>query len=185
MSDEELMQKVAGLLRPVVEDAARKEVGGRMKDLPGIVKKEPEDLPSIVRSEMDACIDGKCDAIANRVIEKLPEFPKGDVPVDYKEDLAKAVQEIMANTKPTISVEGHTAHDILDCPTCKPIVIDTLWKDEGYRQKVMESICEDDACRASISKMFEDKGYGVKENVGTNETWAERRLRERAERKAE
>lgn len=173
MSNENLAENIAELLKPTIKDVTRREVGLSVHD-----------LPDIVRKEMDACIDGKCDAIASKVIEKLPAIQKGEVPKiegHSNEELAKTIKEIMANTKPTFTVEGHTAHDILDCPTCRPIVIDKLWQDEGYRQKIMENICEDDACRTAISKMFEEKGYGVTKNERT-ETWAERRLRERAER---
>ena len=172
------MQKVAGLLRPVVEDAARKEVGGHMKDLPGIVKKELESLPEIVRKEMDACLDGKCDAIAERLAVKLPKAETGTLSL---EDITKTVKEAMEGGKIPFSVEGHSAHDILDCPTCRPIVTEKLWASEEYRQKVMENICEDDACREAISKMFTDKGYGVTETV-KDESWSERRLRERTEK---
>ena len=179
MSNEELMQKVAGMLRPAVKDAAREEVGLRMKDLPGIVQKEMEGLPGIVRKEMDACLDGKCDAIADRLVGKLP---KAEASILSVEDVTKAVKEAMEGSKSPFTVEGHTAHDILDCPTCKPIVVDKLWESEEYRQKVMESICEDDACRAAISKMFTDKGYEVMEAGRKDESWAERRLRERRER---
>ena len=92
MSNEELMQKVAGMLRPAVKDAAREEVGLRMKDLSGIVQKEMEGLPGIVRQEMDACLDGKCDVIADRLVGKLP---KAEASVMTVEDITKAVKEAM------------------------------------------------------------------------------------------
>lgn len=172
---EELAQKVADLLKTDVREAAKGAADLRMKDLPGIVRKE-----------MDECLDGKCDAIAARVIEKFPEFPKVDIPTFPSEDITKAVKEAMGGSKPTFNVEGHTAHDILDCPTCRPIVVDKLWESEEYRQKVMERICEDDACREAVSKIFKEKGYEVSkhgEEPGKHESWAARRLRERRERK--
>lgn len=190
MSNENLAEDIVKLLQPTLKDVARKEVGIRMND-----------LPDIVRQQMDACIDGKCDVIAEKVAEKIPAHNtqkkitlierqklEGDPELvlhshDSNEDLAKIVQDAIANSKPTITVEGHTAHDILDCPTCKPIIIQKLWQDEDYRKRIMESICDDDACRSSMIKMFEDKGLGVNKDVKTTETWAERRLRERRERK--
>ena len=179
MSGEDLAQKVAGLLKTDVAKAAEGAVDLRMKELPGIVQKEMEGLPTIVRQEMDACLDGKCDAIAERLVEKLPKVEASTVKV---EDVTKAVMAALAEGKSTFNVEGHSAHDILDCPTCKPIVVEKLWENEEYRQKVMERICEDDACRESMTKMFTDKGFGVEENVGKEESWAERRLRERSAR---
>jgi hypothetical protein len=179
VSGEDLAQKVAGLLKTDVAKAAEGAVDLRMKDLPGIVHKEMEGLPGIVRKEMDACLDGKCDAIADRLIAKLP---KTETPALSGEDVTKAVKEAMERSKTPFTVEGHTAHDILDCPTCKPIVIDTLWESKEYRQAMAEKVCEDEECRNLFLKQFEEKGYGVKENGGKEESWADRRLRERRER---
>lgn len=181
LSVEDISLKVAEILKPGVREAAEGAADLRMKDLPSLVSKELEGLPSIVRKEMDACLDGKCDAIAERLVAKLPKAEPGTLSA---EELTKAVKEAMEGSKAHFTVDGHTAHDILDCPTCKPIVIDKLWENEEYKQKVMGQICEDDACREAISKMFTDKGYGVKEDVG-NESWAERRLRERREQTAD
>ena len=184
MSGEGLAQQVAELLKSDVEAAAKGATDLRMKDLPVLVSKELEGLPAIVRKEMDACLDGKCDAIAERLVLKLPKVEPGSLSV---EDLTKAVKVAMEEGKSPFTVEGHTAYDILDCPTCKPLVVDKLWESEEYRQKVMENICEDDACRESMTKLFKDKGYGVKENGGSGgaeESWAERRLRERREQAA-
>lgn|GEM_PF-5702857 len=179
MSGEELAQKIAGLLKTDAAEAAKGAVDLRMKDLPGIVSKELEGLPVIVRKEMDACLDGKCDAIAERLVEKLP---KAEASMKV-EDVTKSVMAALAEgAKIPFNVEGHSAHDILDCPTCKPIVVEKLWENPEYRQNVMEKICEDDACRESMTKIFKDKGFGVEENVGKDESWADRRLRERRER---
>ena len=172
MSTDELAQKIADNLGSTIREAASDEVGLKMRD-----------LPRIVRKEMDACLDGKCDDIASRLAEKLPRVEQH---ILTGEDVAKAVKEAMGEGGPSLTVKGHTAHDILDCPTCRPMVVEGLWKDEGYRQQVMEKVCEDDVCREAISKMFEEKGYEVRkheEGSGREETWAERRLRERRERK--
>ena len=176
---ENIAQQVADLLKTDVAEAAKGAADLHMKNIPGIVQKEMEGLSGIVRKEMDACLDGKCDAIAERLAVKLPKAETGTLSL---EDITKTVKEAMEGGKIPFSVEGHSAHDILDCPTCRPIVTEKLWASEEYRQKVMENICEDDACRVSISKMFTDKGYGVKENVKTDESWSERRLRERTEK---
>ncbi len=176
MSEQNLALKVAEILKKGVREAAGEAADLRMKELPGIVQKEMEALPGLVRKEMDACIGGHCETIADKVLEKLP---KAEVSTLKVEDVAKAVKEAMEEGKSPLNVEGHTAHDILDCPTCKPLLVDKLWASDEYRQGVMEKICEDDACRESMTKMFTEKGKGVEENVGT-ETWAERRLRERA-----
>lgn len=178
MSGEDLAQKVAGLLKTDVAKAAEGAVDLRMKDLPGIVQKEMDGLPGIVRKEMDACLDGKCDTIADKVLEKLP---KAEASMAV-EDVTKAVKEAMEGSKTPFTVEGHSAHDILDCPTCKPIVVDKLWESEEYRQAMAEKVCEDEECRNLFLKHFEEKGYGAKENVGKGESWADRRLRERRER---
>lgn len=185
MSAEDIAQQVASLLKTDAEKFAEGAVDLRMKDLPGIVSKELEGLPAIVRKEMDACLDGKCDAIAERLVEKLPKSKASTLKV---EDVTKAVKTALEEGKSPWTIEGHTAHDILDCPTCKPLIIDKLWDSEEYKQKVMEQICEDDACREAISKMFKDKGHGadkeqgVEEDDRKDESWAERRLRERRER---
>jgi len=173
---ENLAQQVADLLKTDVKEAAKGAADLHMKELPGIVQKEMEGLPAIVRKEMDACLDGKCDAIAERLVEKLP---KAGASMKV-EDVTKSVLAALAEgAKAPFTVQGHSAHDILDCPTCKPILVKKLWENEEYRQNVMEKICEDDACRESMSKMFKDKGVGVEENVGKEESWAERRLRDR------
>lgn len=179
MSGEDLAQKVAGLLKTDVAKAAEGAVDLRMKDLPGIVHKEMEGLPGIVRKEMDACLDGKCDTIADKVLEKLP---KSEAYMAV-EDVTKAVKEALEGSKTPFTVEGHSAHDILDCPTCKPVVIEKLWADEGYRKSMAEKVCEDEECRNLFIKQFDEKGYGAKENGGgKEESWADRRLRERRER---
>ena len=144
MSTEDLAQQVADLLKTDVAKAAEGAANLRMKELPGIVQKELEGLPGIVRKEMDACLDGKCDAIAERLVEKLP---KAEASTMSGEDVTKAVKAAMEEGQAPFTIEGHTAYDILDCPTCKPIIVNKLWENEEYRQKVMESICEDDACR--------------------------------------
>ena len=183
MGNENLAQEVADLLKTDAAKAAEGAVNLRMKELPSIVSKELEGLPGIVRKEMDACLDGKCDAIAERLALKLPKAESGTL---SSEALTKVVQEAMEAGKSPFTVEGHTAYDILDCPTCKPIVVNKLWENEEYRQKIMENICEDDDCRNAISKMFADKGFGVTENGGKDdESWSERRLRERTERTAD
>jgi len=80
---------------------------------------------------------------------------------------------------------------------CKPVVAETLWKDEEYRKDVLgkilkdetqrgtllEGICTDESCRKDILKIFKEKNIEVTERVG-EESWAQRRLRERAERAA-
>lgn len=180
MSTEDLAQQVAGLLKTDAAKAAEGAVDRRMKDLPGIVQKEMEGLPKIVRKEMDACLDGKCDAIAEKVLEKLPKAEASSL---SGEDVTKAVKEALAGAKTPFTVEGHTAHDILDCPTCKPIVVEKLWESEEYRQAMAEKVCEDEACRTLFLKKFEEKGYEVVEAGRKDESWAERRLRERGERK--
>lgn len=177
MSEQDVAVKVAEILKKGVREAAEGAADLRMKDLPGIVQKEMEGLPGIVRKEMDACLDGKCDTIADKVLEKLP---KAEASMSV-EDVTKAVKEAMEGSTTPFNVEGHSAHDILDCPTCKPIVIDKLWADEGYRKTMAEKVCEDEECRNLFLKTFEEKGYGSKENVGKEETWAERRLRERSQ----
>ncbi len=176
MSDQEYALKIAEILKPSVSEAAGEAADLRMKDLSGIVKKELEGLPGIV----DACLDGKCGAIAEAVLEKLPKAEASTLKV---EDVTKGVMEALAEgaTKIPFNVEGHTAHDILDCPTCKPLILDKLWASDEYKQGVMEKICEDDSCRESMTKMITEKGIGVEKDVGT-ETWSEKRLRERGER---
>ena len=195
MSGKGLAQEVANLLKTNVEAAAKGAADLRMKDLsvivqkemeglPGIVQKEMEGLPGIVRQEMDACLDGKCDDIAAKVIEKFPEFPKLEASTLKVEDVTKAVMDALAEgSKTPFTVEGHTAHDILDCPTCKPIIVDKLWENEEYRQTMAEKVCEDEECRNLFLKHFEKKGYEGIEAGRKEETWAERRLRERSERK--
>lgn len=180
MSGEELAQKIAEILQPAVKDVAREEAGLHMKG-----------IGSIVRREMDACLDGKCDAIASRLVEKLPKaeppvLKSEDIVTAVKEAMGEAFKEAMEGVKPSFDIQGHTAHDILDCPTCRPIVVKKLWEDEDYRRQVMERVCEDDACRAAVSKIFEEKGYEVRkhgEEPRKEESWAKRRLRERKERK--
>ena len=159
-----------------VAEAAKGAADLRMKDLPGIVQKEMEGLPGIVRKEMDACLDGKCDAIADRFIAKLP---KAEASVVSVEDVTKAVKEAMEGAKPPFTVQGHTAHDILDCPTCKPVILEKLWENEEYRQAIAERVCEDEECRNLFIKQFEEKGYEVREAGRKDESWAARRLRER------
>ena len=182
MSGDELAQRITELLKPTVKDAAREEVGRHMGDIGGIVRKE-----------MDECLDEKCDAIASKVAEKLtpgeapPALKSEDIAKAVKGALGETVKEALGEVKPSVTVEGHTAHDILECPNCKPIVVEALWKDEEYRRQVMERVCEDDECRQAISKMFEGKGYEVRKRgeETREETWAERRLRERRESKPE
>lgn len=176
MSEQDVALKVAEILKTGVREAAGEAADLRMKELPGIVQKEMEGLPGLVRKEMDACIGGHCETIAEAVLEKLPKAEASTLKV---EDVKKSVMEALKEGKSTFNVEGHTAHDILDCPTCKPLLVDKLWASDEYRQNVMEKICEDDSCRDSMTKMFTEKGIGVEKDVGT-ETWSERRLRERA-----
>lgn len=180
MSNKNLAQEVADLLKGDAAKAAEGAVDRRMKDLPGIVSKELEGLPGIVRKEMDECLDGKCDAIAERLVAKLPKASTLS-----GEEITNAVKKAMEGGQTPFNVEGHSAHDILDCPTCRPIVEEKLWANEDYRKKVMENICQDDACRESMSNMFKEKGLGVKEEVEKDEGYSERRLRERAERAAD
>ncbi len=180
LSIEDISLKVAAILKPGVREAAEGAAAQHMETLPGIVQKEMEGLPELVRKEMDACIGGHCETIAEAVLEKLPKAEASTLKV---EDVTKAVKEALEGAESPLTVQGHSAHDILDCPTCKPLIVDKvrkeLWESEEYRQNVMEKICEDDSCRESMTKMFTEKGIGVKEDVGT-ETWAQRRLRERA-----
>ena len=180
MSSEELAQKVAALLNTDAVEAAKGAADLFMKDLdlPSIVQKEMEGLPGIVRKEMDACLDGKCDAIAESLVAKLP---KAEASIVSVEDVTKAVKEALEGSKTPFNVEGHSAHDILDCPTCKPIVEAKIWESKEYRQTMAEKVCEDEECRNLFLKHYEEKGYGVKENVGKEESWAERRLRERSQ----
>ena len=195
---EELDQRVADLLKTQVAEATkgatdlfRKDLPGivqkELEGLPGIVQKEMEGLPGIVRKEMDACLDGKCDTIADKVLEKLP---KAEAPMSV-EGFTKAVKEALEGAKTPFTVEGHSAHDILDCPTCKPVILDKLWADEGYRKTMAEKVCEDEECRNLFLKHFDEKGYGPKEKGakenggGKEESWADRRLRERRERKTD
>jgi len=181
MSEQDVAVKVAEILKKGVREAAEGAADLRMKDLPGIVQKEMEGLPGIVRKEMDACLDGKCDTIADKVLEKLP---KAEASMSV-EDVTKAVMAALAEgAKTPFTVEGHSAHDILDCPTCKPIVVEKLWADEGYRKTMAEKVCEDEECRNLFLKQLEEKGYEVTEAGRKDESWAERRLRERRERKA-
>ena len=173
--------KVAAILKTPLADAAGEAADLRMKELPGIVQKEMAGLPELVRKEMDACIGGHCETIAEAVLEKLP---KAEASTFKVEDVTKAVKEALEGAESPLTVQGHSAHDILDCPTCRPLLVDKvkkeLWENEEYRQGVMEKICEDDSCRESMTKMFTKKGIGVEKDVGS-ETWAERRLRERSE----
>lgn len=179
MSEQDVALKVAEILKVPIREAAGEAADLRMKELPGIVQKEMEGLPELVRKEMDACIGGHCKTIAEAVLEKLP---KAEASTFKVEDVTKSVMAALAEGgKTAFNVEGHTAHDILDCPTCKPLIVDKLWASDEYKQNVMEKICEDDACRDSMTKMFTEKGIGVEKDVGT-ETWSERRLRERRER---
>lgn len=175
---EDLAKQVSALLKGDAEEAAVGAVDLRMKELPGIVKKELEGLPGIVRKEMDACLDGKCDAIADRLAAKIP---KVEASTFSGEDITKAVKAAMEEGGAPFKVEGHTAHDILDCPTCKPVIVEKLWENEGYRQAMAEKVCEDEECRALFQKHFEKKGYEVIEAGRKDESWAERRLRERRE----
>lgn len=176
---EELDQRVADLLKTHVAEATKGATVQIMKDLPGIVQKEMEGLPGIVRKEMDACLDGKCDAIAERLVLKLPKAEASTLAI---EDVTKAVKAAMEGGSTPFSVEGHTAHDILDCPTCKPVIVEKLWESPEYRQAIAEKVCEDEECRALFVKQFESKGYEVIEAGRKDESWAERRLRERSER---
>jgi hypothetical protein len=176
MSDKNLAQEVADLLKTDAGKAADRAVDLRMKDLPGIVSKELEGLPGIVRKEMDACLDGKCDAIAERLVAKLPKAEASTMSV---EDITKAVQAAMEEGGSHLNVEGHTAHDILDCPTCKPIIVNKLWESEEYRQAIAEKVCEDEECRNLFIKQFGEKGYEVTEAGRKDESWSEQRLRER------
>jgi len=179
MSGEGLAKEIAGLLQTDVEKAVKGATDLRMKELPGIVQKEMEGLPGIVRKEMDACLDGKCDAIADRLVMKLPKAEASTMSV---EDVTKAVKAAMEEGQAPFKVEGHTAHDILDCPTCKPVIVNKLWESEEYRQAVAEKVCEDEECRNLFIKQFEEKGYEVTEAGRKDESWAERRLRERAKK---
>ena len=200
MSEGDLAQKIADQLRPAAESAAREAVTSQMSS-------HMKNLEDALGNKIGECIDGKCDVIAAKAVEKLrPEI----------EGLTSKVEGAM-------TVKGHTPHDIFDCPTCKPIalehllkdekhrggllemvckdgvcrpvVAENLWKDEAYRTDVVEKllkdetqrgsllgrICEDEECRKGISKIFEEKGFEVSESVG-DESWAQRRLRERRER---
>jgi len=179
LSDKNLAQQVADLLKTDVREAAEGAANLRMKELPGIVQKEMEGLPGIVRKEMDACLDGKCDAIADRLVAKLPKVEASTMSV---EDITKAVQAAMEEGGSHLNVEGHTAHDILDCPTCKPIIVNKLWESEEYRQAIAEKVCEDEECRNLFIKQFGEKGYEMREVGKEDESWSERRLRERSER---
>ena len=194
MSNEDLAQKIADMLKPTAEDAAKAAIGSQMKS-----------LEDVMGRKIETCIDGKCDSIAAKTAEKL----------------RSEIQDIKSKVEGSMSIKGHTPHDIFDCPTCKPIAIDhllkdekhrgglletvckdgvckpllaeNLWKDEGYRKDVLgkilkdenqrgnllEGICTDEACRKDISKIFEEKGYVIGEKK--EETFAERRRREMAE----
>ena len=190
MSEQDVALKVAEILKKPLREAAEGAADLRMKELPGIVQKEMEGLPGIVqkemeglpgivRKEMDACIDGKCDVIADKVLEKLPKAGASMA----VEDITKAVKEAMEGSTTPFNVEGHSAHDILDCPTCKPIVMEKLWENKEYRLVMAEKVCEDEECRNLFLKHFEEKGHGSKENGGSGgaeESWADRRLRERS-----
>ena len=128
-----------------------------------------------------------------------------------------------------MSIRGHTPHDIWDCPTCKPIAMDhllkdeknrgdllemvckdgvckpivteNLWKDKAYRKdivgKLLEDetqrgdllgrICEDEECKKDLSKIFDEKKDEeelkvIEDDGRREETWAQRRLRERREK---
>ena len=196
MSDNELAQKIAGMLKPTAENAAKAAIGSQMKS-----------LKDILGTTIETCIDGKCDAIATKAIEKLqPEL-----------------NDIKSKVKDAMTIKGHTPHDLWDCPTCKPVAIDhllkdethrgglletvctdgvcrpivaeTLWKDEDYRKDVLgkllkdeeqrgpllEGICTDEACRNDIFRILKEKNIEVSER-GRDETWAQQRLRERKER---
>ena len=170
------------MLKTQVAEATKGATDLFRKDLPGIVQKEMAGLPELVRKEMDACIGGHCETIAEAVLEKLP---KAEASTFKVEDVTKAVKEALEGAESPLTVQGHSAHDILDCPTCKPLIVDKvrkeLWESEEYRQTVMEKICEDDTCRESMTKMFTEKGIGVEKDVG-KESWSEKRLRERGER---
>lgn len=197
MSDQELAQKVAEILKPTTENAAKVAVTSQMKGLEDALGKR-----------IETCIDGKCDSIAAKTAEKLQS----------------ELKEIKSKVEGTTSIKGHTAHDIFDCPTCKPkaiehllkeekhrsglletvckdgvckpIVAENLWKDEEYRKGVLgkilkdetqrgtllEGICTDEDCRRDILKIFKEKNIEVTESVG-EESWAQRRLREMAEEK--
>ena len=196
MSEEGLAEKIAEMLKPTAEDAAKAAIGSQMKSLEDALGKK-----------IETCIDGKCDSIAAKTAEKLQS----------------ELQGIQSKVESSMSIKGHTPHDIFDCPTCKPIAIEhllkdekhrgglletvckdgvckpivaeNLWKDEEYRKEVLgkllkdetqrgdllEGICTDEACRKDILKIFKEKNIGVTES-GRDETWAQRRLRERKER---
>ena len=196
MSDTELAQKIADMLKPTAELAAKGAVTSQMKNLEGLIGRK-----------IESCIDGKCDTIAAKTIEKLqPEL-----------------KDIRSKVKEAITIKGHTPHDIFDCPTCKPIALSHLLKDEKHRSGLLEMvckdgvckpivagklweddeykaevlgkilkdetqrggllgrICEDEECRKGITKIFEEKGYAV--GTKKEETWTQRRRREMAEEK--
>ncbi len=181
MSEEKLdLKMIAKLLEPEMKRTADAVFESGMKGIGSIV---------------DACLDGKCDVIATRTKEKLrpdiqeirerlEKMESAEPSTLSVEDITKTVKEALEGAESSLTVQGHSAHDILDCPTCKPLIVDKLWASDEYRQGVMEKICEDDACRESMTKMFTEKGLGVAENVGKDESWAQRRLRERRERNA-
>ena len=202
MSEENLAKRIAEMLKPAAENAAKEAVGLQVKK-----------LEDVLGTKIDECIDGKCDFIATKTAEKLqPE-----------------IQAIKSKVEGSMSIKGHTPHDIWDCPTCKPITMDhllknekhrgdllemvckdavckpivteNLWKDEDYRKdlvgKLLEDenqmgellgrICENEECRKDLSKIFDEKkgeeGVKVIENgERREETWAQRRLRERREK---
>lgn len=194
MSEKDLAQKIADMLKPTAEDAARGAVTSQMKS-----------LEDVMGRKIETCIDGKCETIAAKTAEKI----QGEI------------QDIKSKVKDAMSIKGHTPHDIFDCPTCKPIAIEhllkdekhrgdlletvckdgickpivaeNLWKDKDYKAEVLGKIlkdetqrggllgriCEDEECRKGITKIFTEKGYVIGEKK--EETFAQRRRREMAE----
>ncbi len=181
MSEEKLdLKMIAKLLEPEMKRTADAVFESGMNGIGSIV---------------DACLDGKCDVIATRTREKLrPDIQEIRERLEKiervepsslaVEDIAKVVKEALEGAESSLTVQGHSAHDILDCPTCKPIIIDKLWQDKEYRQAIAEKACEDEECRTLFTKKLEEKGYEVAKAGRKDESWAQRRLRERKERQS-
>lgn len=207
MSDTELAQKIAEMLKPTAENAAKAAVTSELS----VSMKSLEDA---LGNKIETCIDGKCDDIATKTSERLQS----------------ELQKIKKMTEGDITVKGHTPHDLWDCPTCKPVAIDhllkeekhrsglletvckngvckpivaeNLWKDAEYRKDVLgkllkdetqrgsllEGICTDETCRKDLLKKLKEKNIEVSESGSESErkdeSWAQKRLRERREKAA-
>lgn len=175
-------------LLEMIEETTSKVVGDKMNELDQII---------------DACLDGKCDQFADRAAQKALEKLKPDI-------------QAIRDGSTVSETRGHTADDILACPNCRPKVEEGLWSDEKYKDQVagnlikenpgglisalreakaygeveLGEICEDEECRKTIQKIFEEKGYVKKEQgeegqaagKAKGESFIERRDREWKER---